>query len=110
VIMAARVIVTALAETITELRQFCESMATENQREISAGASSYRVLKSDRLELFSDPSSTSAPIAARAILVRSTPKNLRNEIRVSLRPKPSVPSVTYRRGTQVRIKSATALT
>lgn len=41
-------------------------------------------------------------MAASAMLVRSTSKNLRRTWRVSLRPKPSVPSVTYHRGTQVR--------
>ena len=40
------------------------------------------------------PSSARAEIAAIAMLSRSTSKNFRNAMRVSLRPKPSVPRAT----------------
>ena len=53
---------------------------------------------------------SSAASAARTIESRSTPKCARNAARVSLRPKPSVPSVTYFPGTHSRMRSASALT
>lgn len=58
------------------------------------------------------PYRNSAARATRAMCAASTPKNSRSAARVSLRPKPSVPSVTKRRpcGTNARTVSGTART
>src|ERR1700728_32497 len=74
------------------------------------GLYAYRVMNLEMRDLLTSSSSASAPIAARAMLMRSTSKNLRSSSRVSLRPNPSVPRVTYRLGIQVLIRSGTART
>ena len=56
------------------------------------------------------PSSANAFSAAKAIARASISKKSRRPARVSLRPKPSVPSVTYGAGTQPRTRSGSART
>src|SRR5438132_10194185 len=72
----------------------CSSSRLSAHGAITAGSYAYWLTKMVIRDLLTSPSSASALMAARAILVRSISKNLRNAARASLRPKPSVPSVT----------------